>query len=368
MKKNRQFYLWVINFFIAVTALVLVITVYLTVARATVIVPAAREQFKNSAVLDVAETSGEGTVTGRIITRTYELAETVPVGARTVKAEKAGSIVTITNESARSQSLVRTTRLLSGDNKLFRITQTILVPAGTSIDIFAEADQKGDSFLIGTSTFTIPGLNPALQKQIYGESKQPMTFDRVTSGTVTAEEVNKAEASLLDKLVKRAQEEFAAETQNNTVAKEHLQHERLALLVDPPIGKPASHMKLTLKLKISGLMVNPDDVLLQAKKKLVAQLAFENSLIEAVPESLTYAVTALNEKTKTGQLQTELSAWIRTNVATAQLDAQNLIGKKTNDARAYLQSQGIQDFEIKLFPSWMPRMPLLADHITVEVR
>lgn len=366
MKRNRKLYLWVINFFIAVTVLVLVVTVYLTVARATVIVPAAREQFKNSAVLEIAEASGERTVAGRIITRTYELAETVPVSARTVKAEKAGGIITITNKSTRSQSLVQTTRLLSSDKKLFRITQTILVPAGKAIDIVAEADQKGDSFLIGTSTFTIPGLNQTLQKQIYGESKQPMTFDRTTSGTVTAEEVTKAETSLLEKLLKRAQEEFAAETQNNTVAKEHLQHERLALLVDPPIGRPASQMKLTLKLKISGLIVSPDDVLSQAKKKLVAQLADENSLIEAIPESLTYTVTAINEETKTGQLQTELSAWIRTNAGAAQLDAQNLVGKKAGDARAYLESQGIENFEIKLFPSWLPRMPLLADHIKIK--
>jgi hypothetical protein len=107
-------------------------------------------------------------------------------GKRQVK-DKASGIMTIFNSFDSSpQALVKDTRFLSPEGKLFRLTETITVPGAkvsdgkiipSSIDASVVADEAGEDYNIGpVKLFSIPGFKGGPRYDaFYGESKDSMT-------------------------------------------------------------------------------------------------------------------------------------------------------------------------------------------------
>jgi hypothetical protein len=117
------------------------------------------------------------------ISKTYEV-----TGKKTVLNQKSHGTVTIYNEfSSSPQPLVATTRFEGPDNKIFRLVVGVTVPGtetvGTEIKpgaIEAEvvADQSGENYNIGASSFTIPGFKSSGNEKyakIYAKSFSTMT-------------------------------------------------------------------------------------------------------------------------------------------------------------------------------------------------
>ncbi len=106
------------------------------------------------------------------------VADTVPVSAPPVVSQtppppgndqlnlQAQGKVRITNTDSVPLTLVKTTRLLTSDGKLYRLAQTVIVPAQGQIIADAYADQNGSLYAIGPSTFSVPGLPASLQSYV----------------------------------------------------------------------------------------------------------------------------------------------------------------------------------------------------------
>lgn len=362
MTHSPSWYRGIINLFIVACVVTLAATVYLTVARATITVPGDRERFT---VQPSVEISGDEYV---LMSRDYELDDHFPVGSKTVHTNKAGGTVTIINNYSRDQSLVKTTRLLSSDNKLFRITQSVTVPSGGKVSVVTEADQPGDSFLIGPSTFTIPGLWEGVQDKIYASSTAPMTYERKESSTITQDDVNSAEKILGDRMRMQALADFRKEFNNDSFSDTQLTGRLISVVSSPKVGTDAPEVTVTAKYSFSALKVDPTLVMSRAEKKLKTQLPSPDRFIELIPDSFSYSVAALENSTSTAHLNTELSAWIHSENMVPQIDTTQLTGKSKAAALDYLKSQGLSDASIESFPSWIPRLPYLADHIKVRLR
>ena len=97
------------------------------------------------------------------------LQETFPsTGSESGSNKKATGRVTLYNEySEEPQPLVATTRLLTEDGKLFRITESVIVPGYTKeggeivpgeVRVSVKADEAGEMFNVEPTRFTIPGF------------------------------------------------------------------------------------------------------------------------------------------------------------------------------------------------------------------
>ena len=93
--------------------------------------------------------------------------------------EQATGVITIYNETDSAERLIKNTRFESPDGKIFKITESVRVPAGTETSpgtVTAEvfADAVGEEYNIAPTTFTIPGYNEGgfdeLYEKIYAES------------------------------------------------------------------------------------------------------------------------------------------------------------------------------------------------------
>lgn len=126
-------------------------------------------------------------------------------GTKTVSTAASGT-VTLYNTQASAQRLVATTRLATPSGLIFRIRSAVTIPAGSqakpgSIKIQVTADKPGDSYNVGPTSFTVPGLAGTPQAgKVYARSTVAMSGG--ASGTVPV--VDPAAASAAEAALQRA--------------------------------------------------------------------------------------------------------------------------------------------------------------------
>lgn len=138
---------------------------------------------ERSAVIDPAL----ATVPGQSFSEKKSHQLSFPATGKKNVQQKATGIITIFNAySSDPQPLVATTRFIAPDGKIFRLAQSIIVPAAkivegkivaSSLEAAVVADQAGASYNIGpVSYLSIPGFKGTPKYQaFYGESKVAMT-------------------------------------------------------------------------------------------------------------------------------------------------------------------------------------------------
>lgn len=137
-------------------------------------------------------------------------------GTKTVSTPATGK-VTVYNTQAKAQPLVANTRFATKDGLVFRIHTAITVPKGTeaspgSVTATLYADKPGDTYNVGPTSFTLPGLAGSPQfTQVYAVSSAPMTGGASGAVPVVATDVEAAArasltAALAPDLMKALQE------------------------------------------------------------------------------------------------------------------------------------------------------------------
>ncbi|HVB19956.1 MAG TPA: hypothetical protein VNF51_01545 [Candidatus Paceibacterota bacterium] len=100
-------------------------------------------------------------------------------GTKTVNSSASGTI-TIYNTQAKSQRLITNTRFATASGLVFRIHSGITIPGGSvakpgNITATVYADQIGNSYNIGPTSFTIPGFaGTPLASEVYARSSVSM--------------------------------------------------------------------------------------------------------------------------------------------------------------------------------------------------
>ncbi|MDQ3089904.1 MAG: hypothetical protein M3Q24_02000 [bacterium] len=140
-----------------------------------------------------------------------ESAEAPASGEKQVSEKASGIIIVYNNSDTSPQKLIKNTRFETADGKVYRVQNDISVPgkinaSGNSVpgslEVSVYADQPGDSYNIGLSDFTLPGLkgDPKFST-IYARSKTPMSGGLIgTVKNVSAEDKLKAETAIEESL------------------------------------------------------------------------------------------------------------------------------------------------------------------------
>ncbi len=187
--------------FIGFTVVIVLAVVWLSSVHAEIVVKVKRETASLDTKVTVAKQTSPGQIPGRVVQGVFEKIQEFSVKAEATSTEPvatsssmipsppsstasptaspsnesvlAKGTVRIVNHYAKSQTLVKTTRLLTSDGKLYRIDKQVVIPSGGEASVGVYADQVGAAFAIGPTKFTIPGLWIDLQKLIYAVSDQP---------------------------------------------------------------------------------------------------------------------------------------------------------------------------------------------------
>lgn len=281
--------------------------------------------------------------------------------------EKATGKLTIYNAySSAPQTLVQSTRFLSDKGKIFRLPKTIIVPGakveeGKIIPSFIEADvvadEPGDSFNIGPSDFTIPGFQGTPKySSFYAKSTETIKGGKVGKIKIVSEnDANKAKEALSKELMNgvlaQAQKEIPSGFKLLDFA---LIKKAVSVTVTPDVGKEADKFTVNLKLSLTGMLFNENDIKKIVLKNIDSQLATSQ---EFVDKSLNLDYNKINVDFDAGLMNFMVSASgkSRQKIDSELLKSQ-LAGKNENDIRRIVSNlKGIASVEVKFWPFWVKK-------------
>lgn len=356
--------------FVVLTVLLVGMIVFFSLAKATVTITP-KQELKSAEFLVMikpAPALGEAAISGSYTEKVVEEEGQFEATGVSEKPGRSVGTVTIENTTSVAQALVATTRLLTPEGVLFRMKKGATIPAKGELAVEVQADQPGPTGDVEPTRFTIPGLNPAKQKLIFGESKAAMTGGAQKVRTVTADDLEKAKIETIEKAIAVAKTEFGkspAAALGGLLAESDVQE----VEADAKKGDERQTFAMKAKVTVKLLAYEKAAVTKLALEKVSANVPTDRELVEFNSDSM--IVRIKNVKASTGEVQISVygDAQVRLNAASPILDPVKIAGMPSDEATQYLKSfDAIEQVEVKLFPSWQKRIPTIPDRIKIVIK
>jgi hypothetical protein len=361
---------------IALTFIIIAIIVamgisYLALSKVTITLVPKNEPLTRDFELTIAEnpdnnTSTPAIIKGDIKTLTGDInSQYLVEGGEQIEDNATGEI-TIYNDRKESQLLVANTRFLTPAGLLFRLKNRITVPGGSTIKAAVYADAKGAAGNIEPSYFTIPGLSPDLQKLIYAKSDQP--FNGGVKSITTISEADFAKAS--ESLAKDKAAELVSQLMASLDAKTLLIGTKTALediAYSEKVGAKVGSFIVTAKINVAAILADKNKILTFAKTEF-AKGDSNNSALSIDPSSLKYELLSLDLEKKEALAKISLTGLETLDPSKNIFDKNLLVGFTAEDLKLYFsQFNSIKEARVEFSPFWVKKVPLLKDHIIIEV-
>ncbi len=398
--------------FIAFTVMIVLAVLWLSSARATVIVHTKQTPIAYDGVVNIAHQPQSGQIPGRVVEGVFEKIQefnvsssgavvpspnpvvTTPVNtpaAPVVPADVlARGTVRIFNKYSRSQTLVRTTRLLTPDQKLYRIDKAVTLKPGESIDVPVYADKPGAEFVIGPTKFTIPGLFIDLQKFIYAESSEalkavpinapaaptPTTTKPTPSPTtsasgnlVTQADLDAAQQVLTNAVLEQAKKTLGADLGNVSGSDVvYLIRNAERFKTNVSIGQSADTFLASVKLDVTAVFYPKEDMLSLVRLKLKEKIPDGREFLPPVDGGVSLEIQAADSKSETATIHVKAEGAYRITAASPGLQKSVVAGKDPKEAIDILKSiEGVENAEVTVRPKWFGKIPTLKDHIDIKI-
>lgn len=311
-------------------------------------------------------------VPGKIIEDRREISQTFPAtGAAQVVATDTVGTVTLINTTPRQQVLVATTRLLSPQPALVRLSRRVLVPAQGQITatVYADAPESFSDVPAGTR-LTIPGLAPGLQPLIYGAVKTPLRRGGSNVPMVTEQDLASAYAALSDQIATEAKEQISASlSPREQLYTQLVEREVVKKSADAAAGDQRASLTATLEARVVTIAFDEARLIAAVSRHLAAQLPFTHALRAVDPARLRYEVQRYDAERREASLKVAVTASTALRPGSPILQPAAVAGLTQAQIVALLSRYPeIERVEVKFFPSRLRRAPRLTDRITFIVQ
>ncbi len=397
--------------FIGLTVVVIIGVLWLTSVRADVVVKLKRDAVRLDGVVEVAKAPKEGQIPGRVLQGTYtktrefqvatEAAAPAPAPTPTPAPTPAPvtesndvvarGTVKIINNYSKAQTLVKVTRLLTPDGKLYRIDATVNVPAKSELTVAAYSDKPGREFVLTEPTkFTIPGLYVDLQPYIFAEtvgaftavpvgsvpvatapapSKPRAVASSPNARPVSYEDLDHAKKSLTDEILNEAMRALAEQVEN----KDSMEVVYVVKVADESknanVGQVTDSFLYSIKLDVTAVYYSKDDMQALVRSRLRERVPAGREFLPFTGGAVTYALESADTKTEIAAMRVTADADYRLSPTSPLLQKSVIAGKSVEEAKSLLKSiEGVEDVEITVRPSWLGSLPALKDRIKLEIQ
>ncbi len=362
-----KFYKIIALTFLGLTIALLAVVVFMSSKRADIIITTKSSPIDVNAEVVVGSQVMPNSVAGEIKTATMALSRVFePTGNRQEPGIATG-IVTLHNDSAIDQPLVKTTRVLTPDGTLFRLTEAAVVPGNGTVDVAVYADKEGPSGNIGpTDKWSIPGLNEAKQKVIYGSSAGAMTGGVRNVGILSQADVERARKQLEGELQKEAISAFGEVDVSKPVVFSAVID---AINVGSDIGTEISEFSVTATATVVSVQYDETAVSQWATTQLRNRAIGDSDIITATNNKPTVTFKAYDADAGIVTLSVFMDGTVTLNPEGKDLAKEMFFGKDKNEVRRYLLSlDHVNKVDIDFSPVWMQTVPHINDHVTIKVK
>jgi len=302
---------------------------------------------------------------------------TIPATGSTHVEDRASGIIVVYNAySTKSQRLITNTRFESPDGLVYRIHTPITVPGYTtkagvkvpgSIEVTAYADEPGNTYNIGLSDFTIPGLKSSGEqyKLMYARSKGAMSGGFVGERAVV-------DASLRASTV----QEIQAELNRSLLSKIAGSAPDGYLIFDSTVvvtfaDNPDEIDNGNAVVSVTGTAVAPsfDESSLAKEFARSANISYDGDLRFDNPNNLAVLVDPSGAPTTGDPFSLSVSG---TTTLIATFDQTKLLadlaGKAEKDiTEVRISYPGIKSMSVKVYPFWRGSLPDKIEKLKIEI-
>jgi hypothetical protein len=318
-----------------------------------------------------------GVIAGQVFTSNKNVTETFKASSESNVSLKAqGTIIIYNDYSTSPQELVATTRFLTPDGKIFRITQNVTVPGATkasdgtltasSVNAPIAADQAGPDYNIGpVAKLTIPGFAGKPQASGFWGTINASTTGGYTGtkAVPTTADIATAKASTTAALQASLQGGFSGSYPNNfKILADATNIQVGALTVNTTTDSEGNFTVFgTATLSAIGF----DESALKGDLLAQAQGTYPSSTFKDI--NLTY--NSVQASFSKGQVSFSLSA--QGDLEPAFLPVvfeQEILGQNIADARTTIAAlPQLSSGEISVWPLWLWTIPSDASKVQINV-
>lgn len=304
-------------------------------------------------------------IPGQVFSAKKSVSGEFPVTAEKDVAQKAYGTIKITNKGTTAQKLVATTRFESKDGLIFRVPETITVPASGNLLTRVYADQPGKEYNIGPTTFTIPGFKGTPNFDNFSAvSSESMGGGLVGAGKVVSEQVFvKAQEELMSKLKDEIMVSMKSQAGDLKIL------EPITVVADTPItnakvGDAAEKLTMTLSGSAKAIAYRGDDTL----TLIDAYLAKSGDLkLSKKDLDITYTLGPTNTSSTSFPFEAAVKGYASATIDTDAI-RQAIPGMNETDVRAYFKGiTEISSARVILSPPWVTNVPKDPKKITITV-
>ncbi|MFA4830630.1 MAG: hypothetical protein WC862_01395 [Patescibacteria group bacterium] len=362
-----RFYKIVALSFLLITIVLLGMIVFMSSKRATITITTKATPVNVNFTVEIGETTSANQVAGAVVTSTVSLTKSFSPNGNSEAPGIAAGIITLHNISKTAQPLVVTTRFLSPDGILFRLKKGDTAPAQGTVDVEVYADQAGKSGNIGPANFTIPGLNEARQKEVYGTSAGSMSGGMKTIGVLSQEDIDKAEKEMLEQIRLEGEKKLSSEGHDNLIGIFSVVGQ--SYKVNAELGKEVTEFVMSMNATVLGIFYNKDDIAKFATDALMKKAVMDSDNIQPSGSEPTITLDSYDQGTGKTVLSVFYDGIASLNPGSKQLDKTIFFGKSRDDIRRYVLSlDHVNSVDIDFTPAWIRTVPQVKDHVNVVVK
>jgi hypothetical protein len=360
--------------FILLTVLLLAVIGYFTFVKVDIILIPNQERISNNLIFDIydkdiGQSENSTAIAGVVKEITIDLSENYPTTGSEVIGEETVGIVTITNNYIKNQPLVATTRLLSPDDKLFRIKNTINVPAGGSVQVEVYADEPGEDMAIQPTTFTIPGLWAGLQDKIYGQSHEAFNYQQKKKMSVVQEDIDAGLRDIKQKLLTKAKTEINKSYSEYEQIIYSVNENSIDYTIDAEVGEEREEFPITIEANVIVVAFGDKTAAELAKQKFSSALSSNKEIISFDEDNILYALHESDPDKGVASVNATFEGKVSLKEYEEVVDINKILGLNSKQLEAYLSGlPEIAGYEIKFFPSFIKKVPRLSDRVNIELR
>lgn len=363
--------------FIVLTAFLLLVVAYFFLPNLKIVLHPSAETVVDSLpfevistedAADMSEVANSRSLTGDVKVLTLKADKVYETSGEEILGEEIVGEVTLHNEYTKDQPLVVNTRLLSEDNKLFRLKEAVLVPAGGSVQVAIYADKVSEEMAIAPTHFTIPGLWLGLQDKIYATSDQAFEYQHQIKKYVKQRDLDQAITDIKKTLLDKADQAIANFSQDEKAIAYSLDNSSLKFQAEAKLGEELAEFTVSAENNLLVVAFDKEKAESLVKAKLAFLLPDDKKLSAFNGDDVSYRLDSFDAENNTAMITASFKGLMSLRTDADIIDRRQLVNLKEEQISEYLHTfPEIESYDLKFFPGFLKKAPSLADRIKVSV-
>lgn len=363
----------IIFYLVFIVSILIIIFVFLYIVPETSIqitTQAKTTPFQGDVTLDIKQKNIDP-INNILPAQIINLEETVEIEARstgqTNHGQKAGSTITVFNQTSSPIPLVGGTRFVNKDNFLFRSTNSVNIPANGSANVSVVSDIVGTKGNIGPSRFTLPALEGS--EVIYGQSSQSMSggTDEITY-SVTEEDIKYSTQELSQKLFDKALDDLKTKLpKGKKYLAPELSQLNLDVKADHQVGDEVETFKIIAKSTITFLIYDQKQLQDLVGKNLSKNISKDRTFVADNSDNIAVKLVNIDNQNNKATINITTTA-INTPIYNIEVIKSNIAGKTEEEVKEYfLNYPEIQQIDVRFWPEWSKRVSKIPARININI-